>query len=193
MPARIMEMGVGASTCASGSQVWNGGTGTLIANAMKKNTKIHVRNGQPKSMPPATRLWPVSWPVAMSWLSSGIEKGRDVMSRAERYSAMMPSSISTEPASVYRKNLMAAYSRRGPPQMPIRKYIGRSITSQKIKKRKKSRATKTPIMPASNNKKSAKYPLTPLSMPQEAKIQRKHNRAVSSTIEMLRPSTPTKY
>ena len=42
----------------------------------------------------------------------------------------MAISISTLPTSVYRKNLIAAYSRRGPPQTPIRKYIGSSITSQ---------------------------------------------------------------
>ena len=42
----------------------------------------------------------------------------------------MATSISTLPTRVKRKNLMAAYSRRGPPQMPIRKYIGSSITSQ---------------------------------------------------------------
>ncbi len=42
----------------------------------------------------------------------------------------MPSSITTEPASVNRKNLIAAYSRRAPPQIPIRKYIGTSMTSQ---------------------------------------------------------------
>src|SRR5437763_14762050 len=36
IPARITEPGVGASTCASGSQVWKGNIGTLIANARKK-------------------------------------------------------------------------------------------------------------------------------------------------------------
>ena len=35
-PARITLPAVGASTCASGSHVWNGKSGTLIANAMKK-------------------------------------------------------------------------------------------------------------------------------------------------------------
>ncbi len=44
--------------------------------------------------------------------------------------AMIASSISTEPTKVYRKNLMAAYSLRGPPQIPMRKYIGSNITSQ---------------------------------------------------------------
>src|SRR6267154_6882471 len=37
-PARITEPAVGASVCASGSQVWNGNIGTLIANA-KKNAQ----------------------------------------------------------------------------------------------------------------------------------------------------------
>ena len=36
----------------------------------------------------------------------------------------------TDPASVYRKNLIAAYSLRRPPHTPIRKYMGTSITSQ---------------------------------------------------------------
>ena len=41
-PARITEPAVGASTCASGSQVWNGNIGTLMAKAMKnaKNSQI---------------------------------------------------------------------------------------------------------------------------------------------------------
>jgi len=43
----------------------------------------------------------------------------------------MASSISTEPAMVYRKNLTAAYMRRSPPHMPIRKYIGTRVNSQK--------------------------------------------------------------
>ncbi len=38
--------------------------------------------------------------------------------------------INTLPTSVKRKNLIAAYSRRGPPQTPMRKYIGNSMTSQ---------------------------------------------------------------
>ncbi len=38
-PARMIEPAVGASTCASGSQVWKGHIGTLIAKARKKATK----------------------------------------------------------------------------------------------------------------------------------------------------------
>ena len=45
-PARITEPAVGASTCASGSQVWNGNSGTLIANASanaRKNQNCEIR------------------------------------------------------------------------------------------------------------------------------------------------------
>ena len=40
--ASITEPAVGASTCASGSQVWNGNSGTLIAKARKnaRNSSI---------------------------------------------------------------------------------------------------------------------------------------------------------
>ena len=39
--ARITEPAVGASVCASGSQVWNGNIGTLIAKPRKNARKIH--------------------------------------------------------------------------------------------------------------------------------------------------------
>src|SRR5271170_7127707 len=38
-PARITEPAVGASVCASGSHVWNGNMGTLMANAKKNAQK----------------------------------------------------------------------------------------------------------------------------------------------------------
>src|SRR5512135_725859 len=41
-PARITEPAVGASTCASGSHVWNGNIGTLIANPMKNAQKSQI-------------------------------------------------------------------------------------------------------------------------------------------------------
>ena len=39
--ARITEPAVGASVWASGSQVWNGNIGTLIANPRKNAMKTH--------------------------------------------------------------------------------------------------------------------------------------------------------
>src|SRR5437762_5128180 len=39
--ARMTEPAVGASVCASGSHVWNGNIGTLIANPRKNARKTH--------------------------------------------------------------------------------------------------------------------------------------------------------
>jgi len=41
MAARITEPAVGASTCASGSHVWKGNIGTLMAKPIKKAQKTH--------------------------------------------------------------------------------------------------------------------------------------------------------
>src|ERR1051325_260080 len=47
-PARMTEIAVGASTCASGNQVWNGNKGTLIAkdSAKARNNQICWSNGK---------------------------------------------------------------------------------------------------------------------------------------------------
>src|SRR5580700_9863484 len=46
-PARMTEPAVGASTCASGSQVWNGHIGTFTANEAKnaKNSQGCIAGG----------------------------------------------------------------------------------------------------------------------------------------------------
>src|SRR5271165_5532209 len=44
-PARITEPAVGASTCASGSQVWNGNIGTLMAKPRKNAKNSHTAAG----------------------------------------------------------------------------------------------------------------------------------------------------
>ena len=41
-----MLIGVGASTWASGSQVWNGKTGTLMAKPMNRNRNIVYWNAR---------------------------------------------------------------------------------------------------------------------------------------------------
>ena len=71
-------------------------------------------------------------------------------------SARKLSSISAEPNSVNRKNLIDAYSRFGPPQTPIMKNIGSSTTSKKMKKRMRSWATNVPIIPVSSSRISAR-------------------------------------
>jgi hypothetical protein len=42
MPARITEPAVGASTCASGNQVWTGHIGILTAKEAKKASQSQV-------------------------------------------------------------------------------------------------------------------------------------------------------
>src|SRR5262245_54994633 len=44
-PARIIDPAVGASTCASGSQVWKGKSGTLMQNARANASHNHVLSG----------------------------------------------------------------------------------------------------------------------------------------------------
>src|SRR5438477_12847824 len=58
--ARITEPAVGASTWASGSQVWKGNIGTLIAKPTKKAQK--------------TQCWVVSEFVQSSFIRSAISK-----------------------------------------------------------------------------------------------------------------------
>ena len=51
-PARMIEPPVGASTCASGSQVCSGKSGTLMAKASEKAKKSHMPCGSmPVSVP----------------------------------------------------------------------------------------------------------------------------------------------
>ena len=70
----MTEPAVGASTCASGSQVWKGKSGTLMKNARPKAQNIHicacgVRISEPVRM--ASVIFgmskvkvPVAWPCA---------------------------------------------------------------------------------------------------------------------------------
>src|ERR1700730_1069625 len=88
-PARITEPAVGASVWASGSQVWNGNIGTLMANA-KKKAQNRITDAEVENCGAAAS-------------SVGISK---VFAPALKYSARMPRSISTDPAKVYRKNLI---------------------------------------------------------------------------------------
>ena len=61
------------------------------------------------------------------------------------------SSIIRLPMSVNRKNLMAAYSLRPLPQIPMMKYIGISTSSQNTKNSTRSKATKVPAIPVSKS------------------------------------------
>ena len=81
--------------------------------------------------------------------------------------------------------------RRSWPQMPIRKYIGTSETSQKTKNRKKSSAQNTPTSPNSSNNRNAKNCLTCLSMDRhETRTHSGVSKVDSITSHRLMPSMP---
>ena len=93
--ARMTEPAVGASVCASGSQVCTGNSGTLTANAIAKPQKSQ----RPASVEMAwfcaisTRS-KVSWPPTALWFSTASETSA--------------TSMNAEPNIVYRKNFVAA-------------------------------------------------------------------------------------
>src|SRR5437588_9360344 len=55
-PAKMTEPAVGASVCASGSQVWNGNIGTLMANAKKKPQNSQTFSGSEKCCAAASNV-----------------------------------------------------------------------------------------------------------------------------------------
>ena len=70
------------------------------------------------------------------WLaSSGIRPTRSLNAKllvpAVTYRPMTEASMSRPPKREYRKNFIAAYCRRGPPNRPMMKYIGMSMASKK--------------------------------------------------------------
>ena len=75
--------------------------------------------------------------------------------------------------------------------MPIMKYIGISVSSQKTKKRKRSSETKTPIMAVSMMRIERKNPFTFVWIEfQEQRIASGVRKVVSRTRNRLIPSTP---
>ncbi len=132
---------MGASVWASGSQVWNGNMGTLMAKPMNR--------------PPKMRIWvsrAMEPPLAAS---SGMSKVFPPL----KYRARKARIMRAEPKRVKRKNLMAAYCRFGPPHTPIMKYIGSSTSSKKTKKRMRSWPTKVPFIPVSRTSMRARNAL----------------------------------
>src|SRR4030066_525116 len=86
MPARMMLPAVGAPTWASGSQVWNGNMGTLIAKASAK--AANAKSWKVRSKPWTARAWRSKAPsqrseerrVGEEWRSRGRpyhEKNKD--------------------------------------------------------------------------------------------------------------------
>src|SRR5207302_9817819 len=136
MAARITEPTVGASVWASGSQVWNGNIGTLMAKPMNSPAKI-------------------SDAVAAGSEAAAIVWRKAIMSKVWpplKYNARKLRIISADPNRVNRKNLIAAYWRLGPPQTPIMKYMGSRTSSKKTKNRIRSREEKVPFMPVASTR-----------------------------------------
>ncbi len=79
MPARITDPAVGASTWASGSQVWTGHIGIFTAKDAKNASQSQSWNF-------GSNLWASSFTMSVV--------------PASQYMNMMASSISTEPSSV---------------------------------------------------------------------------------------------
>ena len=94
---------IGASAPASGSQVWNGTSGALIANAMKKPRNSQLLQARDRWCR-RRAAWKSNVP-ARCWL-------------ATTYSPITEASMISPPSSEYRKNFTAAYCRRGPPKRP---------------------------------------------------------------------------
>ena len=134
------EPTVGASVCASGSHVWNGNIGTLIANPRKS---------------PANSSTCVLWTIPAPWRFESTTMSK-VCTFDRKNRARNDSSIIAEPNSVNRKNLIDAYSRFGPPHTPIMKNIGSRTISKKMKKRIRSCATNVPFIPTSSRSTSAR-------------------------------------
>ena len=65
-PARMTEIAVGASTCASGSQVWNGKAGILMAKPMNSATQITSGTDWPKMRPLRSHSEWLAWSIIAS-------------------------------------------------------------------------------------------------------------------------------
>ena len=101
----------GAAPPASGSQVWNGKNGALMANARK-----NPRNSQ-------RSVYTAKW-----WLCARVCQSN--VCPPTTHNPITAASMNSPPTSEYRKNFTAAYCLRAPPYEPMRKYIGTSMTSK---------------------------------------------------------------
>ena len=104
-----------------------------------------------------------------------------------------PSSITTEPSTVYRMNVVAARTRPCPPQTAMTKYIGASTTSKNTKNSNRSWARNVPSSPTSS---SSRSPTSARGRPGSGRcrtVYAAHN-AVSSVVSTTSgseiPSTP---
>ena len=104
-PTKSTEVAGRAASAASGSQVWTGHIGALIAKAMKKARNIQrCASTEPPTLPMRLSMRKPSAPPG-PW----------------KYNAMTPTSMIRPPRSEKRMNFSAAALRRAPPNIPMRK------------------------------------------------------------------------
>ena len=104
---------------------------------------------------PPSEAMPVPYWAKLKRAISGMP---NVNGRGPKYATRkMPTSMNAEPATVYRMNLKAAYSRLAPPQIPMIRNIGINSSSQNRKKRNRSPAVKTPATADSRARNRLKY------------------------------------
>src|SRR3546814_11560359 len=119
----MTEPWVGAWVWASGSQVWNGNIGTLLA--------------KPTNMPPKISTW-VDRARSPARLRSATPDATSTMANVSepltKHTPMTQTIISADPKRARRQNLIAANWRFPPPPSPLMHYIGRTTPSQNTQK-----------------------------------------------------------
>ena len=138
--ASTTDPAVGASVCASGSQVWNGNIGTLTAKPTKKAQNTHhcMAGGNLR----AHQVGDIE-AVGLELRVVLIVQGEN----AQEHEHAADQRVDHE--------LDGRIAAPRPPQMAMMKYMGTSTVSQKTKKSRKSSAMKTPSMPVCKSRKNA--------------------------------------
>ena len=163
---------------ASGSQVCNGHTGSLIAKPMKNSQNRAPRGNNT----PAPNMVP--------WVERALMS--KVPTSGVRNTATIATSMKALPRMVNIKNFIAEYSLRPVPQMAMSMYIGISSSSQKRKNRSRSRELNTPITAVCSTNSQKKCSRTRVSMRHDASTAHNPRIPVRATNGALRPSTPNK-
>ena len=105
----------------------------------------------------------------------------------------MPTRRKIDPNAVNRTNLIDAYIRFSPPQMPMRRYIGTSTISKKAKNSRRSSERNTPSSPASRTSIATMYCLVRSVIDFDPAIASVMRIPVRTIIQSEMPSTPSRH
>ena len=137
-PARMTEPTVGASVCASGSQVCSGHSGLFTANADGQQRRTRAAGCRARmAAPPRGQRDQVGG-------AGGGDHGEDADQQQHRAEQRVEHELAGR-----------ARAAAAPPQTAMTAYIGSSTTSKKTKNSTRSRARNTPRMPTSMTSSSA--------------------------------------